>query len=387
MNNFSLNTPTKILFGKGQIAEIAKEIPADARILITYGGGSIKKNGVLEQVRTALTGRTVFEFGGIEPNPTFETLMKAVEVVKAENVDFLLAVGGGSVADGTKFVAAAARYDAAKDPWEILLTRGSRVTGAVKMGVVLTLPATGSESNNGAVISRQATGDKLPFFSAFTYPVFAVLDPVTTYSLPARQVANGVVDAFVHTVEQYLTYPAEGRIQDRFSEGILLTLIEEGPRALAEPENYDVRANVMWSATQALNGLIGAGVPQDWATHMIGHELTAMHGLDHAQTLAVVLPSVLEYKKEQKRAKLLQYADRVWGLRDGTEEQRIDDAIAATRAFFEKLGVGTRLSAYGLDGSSIPALIAKLEEHGGKALGEHQDIRLDDSRRILEAAR
>jgi NADP-dependent alcohol dehydrogenase len=255
------------------------------------------------------------------------------------------------------------------------------------MGVVLTLPATGSESNNGAVISRQATGDKLPFFSAHTYPVFAVLDPVTTYSLPARQVANGVVDAFVHTVEQYLTYPAEGRIQDRFAEGILLTLIEEGPRALAEPENYDVRANVMWSATQALNGLIGAGVPQDWATHMIGHELTAMHGLDHAQTLAVVLPSVLAYKKEQKRAKLLQYADRVWGLRDGSEEQRIDAAIAATRAFFEQLGVGTRLSAYGLDGSTIPAMIAKLEEHGGKALGEHQDVRLDDSRRILEAAR
>ncbi len=387
MNNFTLNTPTKILFGKGQIAELGREIPADARILITYGGGSIKKNGVLDQVRAALTGRTVFEFGGIEPNPTFETLMKAVEVVKAEQVDFLLAVGGGSVADGTKFIAAAARYDAAEDPWEILLTRGAKVKAAVKMGVVLTLPATGSESNNGAVISRQATGDKLPFFSAHTYPVFAVLDPVTTYSLPARQVANGVVDAFVHTVEQYLTYPAEGRIQDRFAEGILLTLIEEGPRALAEPENYDVRANVMWSATQALNGLIGAGVPQDWATHMIGHELTAMHGLDHAQTLAVVLPSVLAYKKEQKRAKLLQYADRVWGLRDGSEEQRIDGAIAATRAFFEQLGVGTRLSAYGLDGSTIPALIAKLEEHGGTALGEHQDVRLDDSRRILEAAR
>jgi NADP-dependent alcohol dehydrogenase len=387
MNNFSLNTPTKILFGKGQIAELGKEIPADARILITYGGGSIKKNGVLDQVRAALTGRTVFEFGGIEPNPTFETLMKAVEVVKAERVDFLLAVGGGSVADGTKFIAAAAQYDEARDPWEILLKRGSKVTSAVKMGVVLTLPATGSESNNGAVVSRKATGDKLPFFSPYTYPVFAVLDPVTTYSLPARQVANGVVDAFVHTVEQYLTYPAEGRIQDRFSEGILLTLIEEGPRALAEPENYDVRANVMWSATQALNGLIGAGVPQDWATHMIGHELTAMHGLDHAQTLAVVLPSVLEYKKEQKRAKLLQYADRVWGLRDGSEEQRIAGAIAATRAFFEQLGVGTRLSAYGLDGSSIPAMIAKLKEHGGTALGEHQDITIEDSQRILEAAR
>ncbi len=387
MNNFILNTPTKILFGKGQIAQLGQEIPEDARILITYGGGSIKKNGVLDQVRQALAGRTVVEFGGIEPNPTYETLMKAVAVVKAERIDFLLAVGGGSVADGTKFIAAAALYDAAEDPWEILLTGGAKVARAVKMGCVLTLPATGSESNNGAVISRAASGDKLPFFSPYTYPAFAVLDPVTTYTLPARQIANGVVDAFVHTVEQYLTYPAEGRIQDRFAEGILLTLIEEGPRALAEPENYDVRANVMWSATQALNGLIGAGVPQDWATHMIGHELTAMHGLDHAQTLAIVLPSVLAYKKEQKRAKLLQYADRVWGLRDGSEDERIERAIAATRAFFERLGVPTRLSGHGLDGSSIPAIIAKLKEHGGTALGEHRDITLEDSRRILEAAR
>ncbi|MBB3193627.1 alcohol dehydrogenase [Roseateles terrae] len=387
MNNFILNTPTKILFGKGQIAKIAKELPADARILITYGGGSIKHNGVLAQVQKALEGRAVFEFGGIEPNPTYETLMKAVEVVKAEKIDFLLAVGGGSVADGTKFIAAAARYTAATDPWDILLTNGAKVAAAVPMAVVLTLPATGSESNSGAVISRKASGDKLAFFSTHTYPVFAVLDPEVTYSLPPRQVANGVVDAFVHTVEQYLTYPVDAKVQDRFSEGLLLTLIEEGPRALSEPTNYDVRANVMWSATQALNGLIGAGVPQDWTTHMLGHEITAMHGLDHAQTLAIVLPSVLTYKKEQKRAKLLQYAERVWNLRDGSEDQRIDGAIAATRAFFEKMGVGTRLSAYGLDGSTIPAMVAKLKEHGMLTLGEHRDITPEDSQRILEASR
>jgi len=387
MNNFSLNTPTKILFGKGQIAKLGREIPADARILITYGGGSIKQNGVLEQVLKALEGRQVHEFAGIEPNPSYETLMKAVEIVKAKQIDFLLAVGGGSVADGTKFIAAAARYTAAADPWDILLDGGAKVTSAVPMGCVLTLPATGSESNNGAVISRLSSGDKLPFFSPWTYPVFAVLDPEVTYSLPPRQIANGVVDAFVHTVEQYLTYPAGGKVQDRFSEGLLLTLIEEGPRALAEPTNYEVRANVMWSATLALNGLIGAGVPQDWATHMLGHELTAMHGLDHAQTLAIVLPSVLAYKKEQKRAKLLQYAERVWGLREGSEDQRIDQAIQATRDFFEKMGVRTRMADYGLDGSTIPAMIAKLKEHGSSALGEHRDITLEDSQRILEAAR
>ncbi len=387
MQNFILHTPTKILFGKDQIAEVAGQIPADARILITYGGGSVKKNGVLDQVYSALAGRDVREFSGIEPNPTYETLMKAVEVVKAENIDFLLAVGGGSVVDGTKFIAAAARYTANGDAWHILQTVGSHIADAVPMGCVLTLPATGSESNSGAVITRKSSGDKQHFFSPLVQPRFAVLDPVVTYSLPPRQIANGVVDAFVHTLEQYLTYPVDAKVQDRFAEGLLLTLLEDGPRALAETENYAVRANVMWSATMALNGLIGAGVPQDWATHMLGHELTAMHDLDHAQTLAIVLPALLHEKKTQKRAKLLQYADRVWGLREGSEDSRIDGAIAATRAFFEQMGVPTRMADYQLDGSSIPALLDKLHQHGMTALGEHQDITLDVSRRIYEAAR
>jgi NADP-dependent alcohol dehydrogenase len=387
MQNFILHTPTKILFGQDQIAGLAQQIPADARILITYGGGSVKKNGVLDQVYAALAGRNVLEFSGIEPNPTYETLMKAVEVVRAENIDFLLAVGGGSVVDGTKFIAAAARYTAGNDAWHILKTVGSEIKDAVPMGCVLTLPATGSESNSGAVITRKSSGDKQHFFSPHVQPLFAVLDPVVTYSLPPRQIANGVVDAFVHTIEQYLTYPVDAKVQDRFAEGLLLTLLEDGPRALAEPENYAVRANVMWSATMALNGLIGAGVPQDWATHMLGHELTAMHGLDHAQTLAIVLPALLIEKKAQKREKLLQYADRVWGLRDGSEDSRIDGAIAATRAFFEKMGVPTRMSDYQLDGSSIPALLDKLHQHGMTALGEHQDITLEVSQRIYEAAR
>lgn len=387
MQNFILHTPTKILFGQDQIAGLAQQIPADARILITYGGGSVKKNGVLDQVYAALAGRNVLEFSGIEPNPTYETLMKAVEVVRAENIDFLLAVGGGSVVDGTKFIAAAARYTADNDAWHILKTVGSEIKDAVPMGCVLTLPATGSESNSGAVITRKSSGDKQHFFSPHVQPLFAVLDPVVTYSLPPRQIANGVVDAFVHTIEQYLTYPVDAKVQDRFAEGLLLTLLEDGPRALAEPENYAVRANVMWSATMALNGLIGAGVPQDWATHMLGHELTAMHGLDHAQTLAIVLPALLIEKKAQKRKKLLQYADRVWGLRDGSEDNRIDGAIAATRAFFEKMGVPTRMSDYQLDGSSIPALLDKLHQHGMTALGEHQDITLEVSQRIYEAAR
>jgi len=387
MNNFNLHTPTRILFGKGAIAKLREQIPAQARVLITYGGGSVKKTGVLDQVYQALEGLDILEFGGIEPNPAYETLMKAVELVRAEKVTFLLAVGGGSVLDGTKFIAAAAHYPEDKDPWNILLNHGNDVTSAIPMGSVLTLPATGSESNSGAVVSRRATGDKQAFMSDFVQPVFAILDPVYTYTLPAVQVANGVVDAFVHTVEQYLTYPVNAKVQDRFAEGLLLTLIEEGPKALAEPENYDVRANVMWAATMALNGLIGAGVPQDWATHMLGHELTAMHDLDHAQTLAIVLPALLNEKRNEKRAKLLQYGERVWNITEGSEEARIDAAIDATRNFFEQMGTGTRFSAYGLDGSSIPGLLAKLEEKGLTKLGEHQDITLDVSRRIYEAAR
>ncbi|MCA1923297.1 alcohol dehydrogenase [Buttiauxella noackiae] len=387
MNNFDLHTPTRILFGKGAISELRAQIPADARVLITYGGGSVKKNGVLDQVYAELEGLDVLEFSGIEPNPAYETLMKAVEVVRQQKVTFLLAVGGGSVLDGTKFIAAAANYPLDQDPWNILLTRGSDVKSAIPLGSVLTLPATGSESNKGAVVSRRSTGDKQAFMSEHVQPVFAVLDPVYTYTLPPRQVANGVVDAFVHTVEQYITYPVNAKVQDRFAEGILLTLVEDGPIALKEPENYDVRANVMWAATMALNGLIGAGVPQDWATHMLGHELTAMHGLDHAQTLAVVLPSLLNEKRNEKRGKLLQYAERVWNITEGSEEERIDAAIEATRNFFEQMGAPTRLSAYGLDGSSIPALLVKLEEKGMTKLGEHQDITLDVSRRIYEAAR
>jgi len=384
MNNFVLHTPTRILFGQGQIAHLAAEIPADSKVLITFGGGSVKNNGVMDQVYSALQGFDVQEFGGIEPNPSYEKLMQAVEVVKREKITFLLAVGGGSVLDGTKFIAAAAFYP--QDPWHILQTGGAEIEQALPIGSVLTLPATGSESNRSAVITRRATHDKQAFRNNHVFPRFAVLDPVYTYSLPPRQIANGVVDAFVHTIEQYLTYPVDARVQDRFAEGLLLTLIEEGPRALAEPENYDVRANVMWSATMALNGLIGAGVPQDWATHMLGHELTALHGLDHAQTLAIVLPSLMNVKRDTKREKLLQFAERIWGINEGSEDRRIDGAIAATRSFFEQMGVPTRFSDYQLDGSSIPALLAKLEEKGLTALGERQDITLDVSRRIYQDA-
>ncbi|MCA6591991.1 MAG: iron-containing alcohol dehydrogenase [Pseudanabaena sp. M38BS1SP1A06MG] len=371
MENFAFYNPVKILFGKGQIANIALEIPVDAKILVTYGGGSIKTNGVYDQVKTALTGRTFLEFGGIEANPHLETLLKAVELIRAEGVNFLLAVGGGSVVDGTKFIAAAVPFDG--DPWDIL-AKHAPIKTAIPFGAVLTLPATGSEMNTNSVVTKWETQEKLFFSSPLVFPKFSVLDPETTFSLPPRQVSNGIVDAFTHVMEQYLTYPVNAPLQDRMAESILQTLIEEGPKTLVDLRDYEARANVMWCATMALNGLIGVGVPQDWATHMIGHELTALHGLDHAQTLAIVLPHMLTIKRDRKWGKLLQYAERVWGLVDGEEDVRINRAIQKTRDFFESVGVHTKLSDYGVGLDVIPLITDRFEKRGFVALGEHQDV-------------
>lgn len=383
MKNFNFHNPTRILFGKGSIAELKDQVPADAKVLILYGGGSAERTGVLDQVREALAGRAILEFGGIEPNPRYATTLKAVEMIRENAVTFLLAVGGGSVIDATKFIAAAVKYDG--DAWDILTSRGSVITQAVPFGSVLTLPATGSEMNSGGVITNPEKEAKLPFSSVHCYPVFSVLDPEVTYTLPPRQIANGVVDAFVHTTEQYLTYPVAAPVQDGFAETLLRTLIELGPKALETPKDYDIRSNLMWTATMALNGLIGAGVPQDWATHMIGHEITALNDTDHARTLAVVLPALLNDQREVKREKLLQYASNVWNIREGSNDERIDAVIEATRGFFEQMGIKTRLGDYDVDADGINHIVSALKEHGMTSLGEHKAIGPDDARRILEA--
>jgi NADP-dependent alcohol dehydrogenase len=380
--NFDFYNPTQILFGEGQIAALSKQIPADARVLLVYGGGSIKQNGVYDEVLAALAGHKVTEFAGVEPNPSYETLMRAIAQVKAEKIDFLLGVGGGSVIDGVKFIAAGALLE--EDPWTILEKYGSNVTRAMPFGAILTLPATGSEMNASSVVTRKSTQEKFAFMSRHVFPKFAILDPSKTTTLPVRQVGNGVVDAFAHVMEQYLTYPVGAKVQDRFAEGLLLTLIEEGPQALAHPEDYGVRANIMWTATMALNGLIGAGVPQDWATHIVGHELTALYNLDHAQTLAIVLPSMLRVRKESKREKLLQFAERVWDLKGGDEDTRIEAAITRMEEFFEQMGVKTRLGDYGLGAKDVEAVLAVLEKHRMVKLGEKRDVTLAVSRKVLE---
>jgi NADP-dependent alcohol dehydrogenase len=384
MLNFSFQNTTQIHFGEGQINSLSEQIPIDAKVLITYGGGSIKHNGVYDQVVAALGGHTWFEFSGIEPNPSYETLMKAQDIIKENSVDFILAVGGGSVIDGTKFIAAAALFEG-EDSWDIV-RKQAQIEKALPIGCVLTLPATGSETNDAAVVTR--SGNKLPFRSPLVRPLFAILDPAVTLSLSDRQISNGVVDAFIHTMEQYLTYSVNAKVQDRFAEGLLLTLIEEGPKALvAESANdMDVRGNIMWAATMALNGLIGSGVPQDWTTHMIGHELTGGHGIDHARTLSIVLPAVMKVCRGAKREKLLQYAERIWNVTEGDEDACINRAIELTEQFFERMKVPTRLSQVDLGEADIDGLIEKLTHHGMVCLGEHDAITPDISREILIAA-
>ncbi|MCA0363576.1 MAG: iron-containing alcohol dehydrogenase [Bacteroidetes bacterium] len=381
MNNFSFQNPVKVVFGKGTIAQLPKLIDKKNKIMLTYGGGSIFKNGVYVQVKKALSGFEIIEFGGIEPNPTYETLMKAVAIARQEEVDFLLPVGGGSVLDGTKFIAAAVPYEG-NDEWNDIVLGAKRYSEALPIGAVLTLPATGSEMNYYAVISRTETQEKYGMGSPVLYPKFSILDPETTFSLPKTQIANGIADAFVHVMEQYLTFDQNTPIQDRFAEGVLSTLIEVAPKVLAENPAYEDMANYMWAATVALNGWISTGVAQDWATHAIGHEITALHGIDHARTLAVVLPHLMAYKKDRKLSKIVQYGKRVWDI-NADADQTAELAIEKTVAFFESLGIPSKASAYGIGEETIAEIEKRFAERNQK-IGEHGDISAEDIRKILE---
>ena len=386
MLNFELYNPTNLIFGKGQIEKIATLIPAEAKILIAYGGGSIFKNGIYDQVKAALPDRNIVEFGGIEPNPHYETLMKAVAVIKEQNIDFILAVGGGSVIDGVKFISAAVHFDG--NPIDILQKRLliKDLSKVVPFGTVLTIPATGSEMNSGSVVTIEATQEKLAFGGSALFPKFSICDPTVIVSLPKRQLQNGVVDAYTHVLEQYLTYPHEGYLQDRISESILQTLIEIGPKVVENPTDYALASNFMWSCTMALNGLIQKGVPSDWATHMIGHELTALYGIDHARTLAIIGPNLYKVMFETKKATLAQYGQRIFNL-TGSEDEIAKEAINKTVAFFHTMGMQTQLSDYTKDFEKTADFIAKrFEERGWKGLGEKQNITPEKVREIVTAS-
>ena len=400
MNNFQYYNPVRIVFGEGQIKQLSELVPTDARVLITYGGGSAQRTGTLDEVKEALAAsgtRTVFEFGGIEANPEFTTLLKAADMVNEHNIDFLLAVGGGSVIDGSKFVALVSSLTeedgttvSREQAWNALTSYCRDIDSAIDLGAVLTIPATGSEMNSGGVINYSERQAKLPFGNALAFPKFSILDPIKTLTLPERQVMNGVADAFVHVMEQYLTYPVNAKVQDAFAESLLKILIDEGRIVKQDPENLETRKNIMWTATMALNGLIGAGVPQDWTTHMIGHELTSLHSIDHARTLTILLPSVMRELKESKKEKLLQYSRNVWNITlDDThqdEDAVIETAIVYTENFFRDLGLPVSLEDAELDSSAIDPIIKQLEAHNMVQLGEHSKNDLEVSRRILQRA-
>lgn len=382
MLNFEFKNPVKIIFGKGQIVKISQEIPENAKVLLLYGGGSIKSNGIYDQVMSALKGFDVTEFGGIPANPEYDVLMHALRVIKDKQITYLLAVGGGSVIDGTKFLSAAALYQG-DEPWDILKNK-IRTDKGMPFGTVLTLPATGSEMNSGAVITRADTQEKFGMGGPGLFPEFSVLDPLVVKSVPQRQLANGITDAFTHVLEQYMTYPAEAFLQDRFAEGIMQTLIEIAPRIQKDPADYEAAANFMWCCTMALNGLIQKGVPTDWSVHAIGHELTALFGIDHARTLAIIVPRHYRYNFEQKKEKLAQYAERIWGIQEGTVNEKAELAIIRTESFFHSLGIDTLLSQYTDDYEGTAEKIeARFTERGWLGLGEHKSIKPDDVRQII----
>ena len=379
MQNFEFHNPTKIIFGEDTIPRLSDVVP-DGPVLLLYGGGSIKANGVYDQVIKALGTRKVFEVAGVRPNPTYEKAMEAVELIRKEKIGFILAVGGGSVVDSAKFISFAVHYSG--NPEDILRSRETVVKESVPFGAVLTLPATGSEMNCYFVISKGH--EKLNGGNPKLFPQFSILDPKVTFTLDKRQIGNGVVDAFVHVMEQYLTFPSDSPLQDRFAESILLTLIEEGPKSFRNPNDYTSRANYMWCATMALSGVVGSGVPHDWSTHYIGHELTALYGLDHAQTLAIVFPAMMWVMKDEKRAKINQYAERVWKINDN--QDHFQGAFRKTVDFFETLGLPTKLAAYGIKEDVASKVVARFEKNGFQPMGEKGLVTLDKVRDVLRVA-
>jgi NADP-dependent alcohol dehydrogenase len=385
MNNFEFKNPTKIIFGKDTIEKLEREIPANAKVLLLYGGGSIKKNRIYEQVKTALAKVEIVEFGGIPANPEYAVLVDALKVIKEEEITYLLAVGGGSVIDGTKFLSAAALFEG-DTPWDIL-SKKIRTEIGMPFGTVLTLPATGSEMNSGAVITRAETKEKLGMGGPGLFPQFSILDPQVIASIPQRQLANGLTDAFTHVLEQYMTYPDGAILQDRFSESILQTIIEVTPKVLKDPTDYKAASNFMWSCTMALNGLIQKGVPTDWAVHAMGHELTALFGIDHARTLAIIAPSHYQFNFEAKKEKLAQYAERVWNITEGTTDDKAHAAIEKTVGFFHELGIDTKLSEYTKEYEGTAEIIAqRFTDRGWLGLGEHQSVTPDKVEKIVKMA-
>lgn len=364
MDNFTFYNPTKIHFGRGAITKISEEIPANTKVLITYGGGSIKKNGIFDQINFALANNRIYEFGGIEPNPEYSTLLKAVALIKTEKIEYIIAAGGGSVIDGTKFIAAASKLEPEQDAW-LLIQNRIPVNEVMPFGAVLTLPATSSEMNHIGVISNYKTKEKFSFRDYKLFPKFAILDPETTYSLPQHQLANGIVDGFIHVAEQYLNDAPNAMVQDRFAESLMKIFIEEGPKAYkAKKPDYDTRANLMWATSWSLNTLLQMGIKIDFGTHKWGHELTALYGIDHARSLAVIFPTMLRLATPKRLLKMARFAEEVWGIKDGSPSDKAHKAIGKMIEFFQSFDISTRFIDNNVPLEAITIILERFEARG-----------------------
>ncbi len=384
MLNFVFENPAKILFGKDQLPKIAREITKyHQRVLLIYGGGSIKKTGLYDQITAILKENNIFyvEQPGVQVNPRIDSVREGIKLCRENDLGMVLAVGGGSVIDCAKTIAAGFYYDG--DPWDFF-TNTARVTNALPVGVVLTLAATGSEMNVNAVINNQATQEKIGIGSRHLTPRFAILDPTYTFSVPAHQTAAGVADIMSHVFEQYFSSNDGAFLQDRMCEAVLKTCIHYGPIAIKEPNNYEARANLMWSSTIGLNGILSAGKATDWATHNIEHELSALYDMTHGLGLAILTPHWMEYVLDETTVnKFAEYACNVWGVQEIDDFEAARKGIDLTRQFFLSLGLGNKLSEQGVTEESLPVMAAKA---AASPLGRFKKLDQNDVLKILKAA-
>lgn len=384
MNAFQFHNPTRIVFGRGSVEQLgALAKPFGQTVLLVYGSGSIKRSGLYESVLAQLQsiGARVSELPGIEPNPRLATVKKGIEIARANRVDLILAVGGGSVIDAAKAIAVGVPYEG--DVWDFCM-RKAVIREALPLGTVLTLAATGSEMNGNSVITNWETQQKRSFGCAHAYPKFSILDPSLTFSVPHNQTVNGSVDIMSHVFEQYFSLTENTPLQERFCESILQTVIENVPIALAEPDHYDARANLMWAGTMALNGVISVGVAQDWASHAIEHEISAIYDIPHGAGLAIVFPNWMKYVHRQRLDRFVQFATRVWGI-DPAGKSAEETALAgidATRSFFTRIGAPASLADFQIGSDRLDRMADEAVRFG--PIGSFRKLNREDVRAILE---
>lgn len=386
MDNFTFYNPTKLIFGKGQLEQLKKEIPTyGKKVLLVYGGGSIKKSGLYDKVTALLKeiGAEVFELSGVEPNPRIATARKGVEICKQEGIDFLLAVGGGSVIDCTKLIAAGAKYDG--DAWDLVIKKAF-AREALPFGTVLTLAATGSEMNAGSVITNWETNEKYGWGSPVTFPKFSILDPVHTYTVPKNQTIYGIVDMMSHVLEHYFHLEEKTDFQDRMCESLLLTIMETAPKLLADLENYDYRATILYSGTMALNGILNMGYRGDWATHNLEHAVSAVYDIPHGGGLAILFPHWMRHNLAVKPERFKQLAVRVFGVNpEGkTAEEAGLEGIQKLREFWNSIEAPARLADYDIDDSKLDLMADRAMANG--EFGNFKKLNREDTLAIYRAS-